>query len=107
MDPVTIVLALFGGLSFAGALFLLRETFRLRAERDSYRARVEDAGQAKNSFEALAGEVLRSSTAEFLKLAQASFSSQKTEATADVERRRRALDEMIRPMADTGHWVMA
>ena len=100
MDPVTIVLALFGGLSFAGALFLLRETFRLRAERDSYRARIEDAGQAKNSFEALAGEVLRSSTTEFLKLAQASFSSQKTEVTADVERRRRALDEMIRPMTE-------
>jgi len=100
LDPLTIALAAVAALSFAGALWLLRETFRLRAERDLYRSRVADEDQKNSQFQALAGDVLRNSTAEFLKLAQQSFQAHKVEATADVERGRRALDELIQPMAE-------
>ncbi len=103
MDPLTIALALFGAASFAGALWLLRETFRLRAERDLFKSRVGDVDQNRTSFQALAGDVLRNSTAEFLKLANQTFNTQKVETSADAERGRRALDELIRPMSDALH----
>ena len=100
MDPLTLALGLVALVTLAVALWLLRENFRLRSERDLHKARVEDADRNRNDFHALAGDVLRSSTEEFLKLANASFSAHKVEATADVERGRRALDELIRPMSE-------
>ncbi len=97
------LLAFLLGLGFllaAGAVFwLLRERWRLAAERELERGRTSDLETNRRSFQALAGEVLRASNEEFLKLAQTAFAAQRSEATAEMERRKRAVDELIAPMA--------
>jgi DNA recombination protein RmuC len=100
MVLLTIGLGLFALLVSGACLWLLRERWRLAAERELARARLSDLDANRASFQALAGEVLRHSNEEFLRLAQASFAAQRSEATAEIDRRRRALDELIVPMAE-------
>jgi len=93
-----LAVALLGAL--AGVLWLVRERWRLAAEADLARARAGDLEQAKTSFQAMAGDALRASNAEFLRLAQASFAAQKGEAVAELESRRVAVDQLIAPVAE-------
>jgi len=82
------------------ALWLVRERWRLAAEAELARARAGDVEQTRVSFQAMAGDALRASNAEFLKLAQASFATHKGEAVAELERRRLAVDQLIAPVAE-------
>jgi DNA recombination protein RmuC len=91
-----LALALVGALALA--VWLLRERYRVAAERELERARAQDLVETRQSFQALAGEVLRSSNEEFLKLARESFAAQRNESAAELERRRRAVEDLIAPM---------
>ena len=54
----------------------------------------------KTSFEALAASALRSSTDEFLKLADQRLGHVHKDALGEVSRRQLALDELISPLRD-------
>lgn len=83
----------------AVALWLLRERYRLAAEKRVLEARGSNLEQQRETFQALASEALRHSNEEFLRLAQTAFSAQRGEATAELERRRAAVDALVTPVA--------
>src|SRR5262249_59434381 len=58
-----------------------------------------DQDNARATFQSLAAEALRQSNEEFLRLAQTAFAAQKSEATAELDKRRVAVDQMIAPLA--------
>jgi DNA recombination protein RmuC len=78
----------------------VRERWRLQAQSKLALGRQSDQDQARASFQALAGEALRHSNEEFLRLAQTAFAAQKGEAAAELERRKAAVDALIAPMAE-------
>lgn len=80
-------------------LWLVRERYRLAADARVLAARGSDLEQQRTTFQALAGEVLRHSNEEFLRLAQTAFSAQRGEAVAELERRRVAVDALVTPVA--------
>jgi DNA recombination protein RmuC len=55
----------------------------------------------KSSFEALAGTVLRSSTDEFLKLAEQKLGNVQKDAVTGIGRQQQALDDLVKPIRDT------
>jgi DNA recombination protein RmuC len=57
-------------------------------------------GQLKASFDALAGSVLRTSTEEFLKLADQKLGNVHKDALGEIGRKQVALDELIQPIRD-------
>jgi DNA recombination protein RmuC len=61
------------------------------------RARVE----LTDTFKALAGEALHASTGQLLKLAGERFASLQTGAVADLEQRKTAIENLVRPVADS------
>jgi len=56
--------------------------------------------ELKNQFESLAGRALGQSREDFLALAKERFEAQKTEAGADLETRRKAVDELVKPIGE-------
>ncbi len=98
MDLLHVVLGLLtGGLSLV-ALWLLRDRWRLAAERDVSRARLADEEVLKQGFQSVAGEVLRTANAEFLKLAQSTLAVQSTQGAAELDKRRESFARMIEPI---------
>lgn len=79
--------------------WLLRERYRLAAAKTLAEGRQSDLEATKTAFQALASESLRHSNEEFLRLAQTAFTAQRTEATAELEKRRLAVDQLIAPVA--------
>lgn len=79
--------------------WLLRERYRLAAAKTLAEGRQSDLEATKTAFQALASETLRHSNEEFLRLAQTAFAVQRTEATAELEKRRLAVDQLIAPVA--------
>ncbi len=57
--------------------------------------------QLKTSFDALASSALRTSTEEFLKLADQKLGNVQKEAIGQIDQRQTALDELIKPIRDT------
>jgi DNA recombination protein RmuC len=57
--------------------------------------------ELKSSFESLAGAALRTSTDEFLKLADQKLGNVQKDALGNLERRQHALDELVKPIRDT------
>ncbi|NOT31784.1 MAG: DNA recombination protein RmuC [Planctomycetes bacterium] len=94
---VSLAVALVVVLAVCG--WLLRERGRLAAEKELAQARQSDLETTRTTFQALAGEALRNSNEEFMRLAQTAFALQRTEATAELERRRLAVDQLIAPVA--------
>ena len=100
MDVISILL---GALALAGlgaSLWLLRERTRLTVERDIARARLEDGEKLRTSFQALAGETLKTTNAEFLRLAKETLAARGAEAVAEMDKRRDALDRLIGPIQE-------
>src|SRR5215510_2246597 len=87
------------GVLVLACAWLLREHWRLKAERELALGRQSDLEAARASFQALAGEALRASNEEFLRLAQTAFAAQRTEAAAELEKRKAAVDALIAPVA--------
>jgi DNA recombination protein RmuC len=84
---ILIVAALVAGFA---AGWLLASRTGLRQERE-----------LRDSFQALAGEALRSTTDEFLKLADQKIGNVHKEAAADLGKRQQALDALVAPIKDT------
>ena len=57
-------------------------------------------GHLKASFDALASTALRQTTEEFLKLADLKLNHVQKDAMGDIDKRQRALDELIAPIRD-------
>ena len=98
MDPLHVTLALLLGLAVVAALRLFGDRARLTIERDVAMARLADADQMRTGFQAVAGEVLRNSTGEFLKLAKESLAAKEATAVAELDKRANAVDELVRPL---------
>lgn len=79
--------------------WLVRERWRLSAEARLAVGRQDDLAAARANFQALAGEALRTSNEEFLRLAQTAFAAQRGEATAELDKRRVAVEQLIAPVA--------
>jgi DNA recombination protein RmuC len=79
--------------------WLVRERMRLANERELARARQGDLEATRTTFQALAAEALRASNEEFLRLAQTAFAVQRSEAAAELERRKQAVDQLVAPVA--------
>jgi DNA recombination protein RmuC len=65
------------------------------------RARGADERQLRESFEALAAQALRSTTDEFLKLADQKIGNVHREAATGLGERQQALDALVAPIRDT------
>jgi DNA recombination protein RmuC len=82
---------------------------RLQSELDKQRAvhaerltAYQDAeSKLRDTFSALSAEALRSNNEQFLSLAQTKLQQVRTEATADIDSRRKAIEDLLTPMART------
>ena len=54
-----------------------------------------------DTFKALSADALRSSTDQFYKLAKQSLQAQQDEAKSELEKRRTAIEEMVKPVTET------
>lgn len=100
METLTVVLAVLLACSLVGVVLLLLERVRLAGERDLARARLADEERSQQAFRALAGDALRASSEEFLRLARESMAAGKAETVAEVERRQQTLDQVVRPIQE-------
>jgi len=93
------------------SVWLLRERFRLTAERDVARSerdaraeqlRQRDADQTrlKETFNALAADALRSSNEQFLNLAKESFKAEREHAKGELEQRKGAIENLVKPIRE-------
>jgi DNA recombination protein RmuC len=55
----------------------------------------------RDAFRALAGEALKSSNEEFLKLAEQRFAALSLAGSAELEKKREAVDQLLKPIAET------
>jgi DNA recombination protein RmuC len=85
--------------ALAACAWLLRERWRLAAQQQLALGRQSDLEAARNSFQTLAGEALRTSNEEFLRLAQTAFAAQRGEAEAELARRAAAVESLVAPVA--------
>ena len=100
METLTVALAVVCVLSLAGIVRLWFERQRLIVERDLARARLIDEGTAQRAFQALAGDVLKSSNEEFLRLAKETLAAGRAETVAEVDQRKASLDQLVRPIQE-------
>jgi len=98
----TLVIVLSAALAVAlgACVWLVRERWRLAAEKELAQARQSDLEATRTTFQALAGEALRHSNEEFLRLAQTAFAAQRGEAAAELERRKLEVGALIAPVAE-------
>ena len=61
----------------------------------------EAEGRLRESFQALSSEALNSNNQAFLHLAETRLQQSRTEATADIDARKKAIEELLAPMAKT------
>lgn len=68
-----------------------------------------DAAEARmtQSFKTISHESLRNSQEQFLNLARTALRSQQDEARGEIEKRRQAVENMVRPVAESLHQVQA
>ena len=95
MDAVTTTLLVLLAIGLVAILALLRDRYRLTAERDLARARLSDEERLRSGFQAVAGDVLRNSNAEFLRLAKETLSARESGALAEMDKRRAAFDQVV------------
>jgi DNA recombination protein RmuC len=102
LTPLEIILLVLLVGSACAVVWLVGERFRLLAERNLARGRLvdreADEERMRDSFRSLAAETLSQSTSQFLKLAERALDAQKNSAAADFERRRAAVDELVKPI---------
>lgn len=55
----------------------------------------------EDTFKALAGDALKSSQQDFFKLAQKTFEVEREKSAAELEKRRAAVDDLVKPIAET------
>jgi DNA recombination protein RmuC len=75
------------------------EAQRLAAEQQQFVERSRKEFEA--TFQALAAAALQGSTKQFLELAEARFAAARTQSTADVEERKKAIETLVAPLKET------
>jgi DNA recombination protein RmuC len=100
METLVALLSVALVVALALAARLWMQQVRAGARGELARSRDEDLERARESFQALAGEALRHSNEEFMRLAKTAFQAQRAEATADLEQRKKAVDALIAPMTE-------
>ncbi|VAW81268.1 DNA recombination protein RmuC [hydrothermal vent metagenome] len=60
----------------------------------------ETRKQFENTFKSLAGDVLRSNSSEFLKLAESNFKTLHTQASGNLEQREKAVESLVKPIRE-------
>lgn len=71
------------------------------ATQDKLRALHANRQQFENTFKSLAGDVLRSSSSEFLKLAEVNFRNLHAQSSNELEKREKAVENLVRPIRET------
>lgn len=77
----------------------LEAELRAAAEKQELLERAE--GRLADTFKALSADVLRSSSEQFLHLAKSSLSAHTEEARGDLEQRRTAIENLVKPVAES------
>jgi DNA recombination protein RmuC len=111
IDPITLFLALPIGVigALVGWLAARSAVTRLRTELDKDRAvhaerlRAYEAAESRfrEAFQALSAEALKTNNLAFLDLAETRLRDVRTEATADLDARKQAVEQLLAPMART------
>jgi DNA recombination protein RmuC len=112
ISPLSIVISLIVGLiigAVVGWLALRPAQARLQSEierdravhAERLKAYQEAEGRLRESFRALSSEALSSNNQAFLHLAETRLRESRTEATADIDARKKAIEELLAPMAKT------
>ena len=71
-----------------------------RSLEDQKRLLDESQEKLENAFKALAADALRSSNESFLKLAQETLQRHITQASGDLDQRKKAVEDLVRPITD-------
>src|SRR5690348_1570718 len=99
---VVLSLALVGAVVWIARLSA--ERARLAAERDLAAQRLVDSQQGdtqrRESFQALAGEVLQRNSAQFLQLAEQKLAARDAVAQGELDKRRAAVDQLVAPIGE-------
>lgn len=74
---------------------------RLASAEELRRQLEADRAQLKESFKGLAGDVLRTSSEDFLKLAAERFKSQQQAGESELEKRKAAVEQLVKPIGET------
>ncbi len=112
---ISALLAALVGWLVAGAraqreISMLREdNARLNAQLDSERLATQEKlrafetarSQLEDSFKALAGDIMKSSSSEFLKLAETRFKALHEQSSSEFEKREKAVENLVKPIRDT------
>ena len=79
----------------------LVEGARVRRERDLLEVRLEsERANAEDRFQALSAEALRSNNEQFLTLARETLGGYQTEARGELEKREKAVAQLVAPIAE-------
>ena len=87
---------------------LREDKARLTSQLESQQAAMEEKtrsfeeaqSQFENTFKSLASDALKSSTSEFLKLAESNFKTLHTKASGNLEQREKAVESMVKPIRE-------
>jgi len=112
IDPLTFVITLILGLAIGvtiGWLVSRPAQTRLRTEIDKERAvhaerlkAYHDAeSKLRDTFQALSANALKTNNEAFLQLAESRLREARTEAAGDIDARRKAIEDLLAPMAKT------
>ncbi|HYE98975.1 MAG TPA: DNA recombination protein RmuC [Planctomycetota bacterium] len=73
-----------------------------RKSLEEQRRLLDDAqGRLENAFKAMAAEALRSSNAEFLRLAEQTLKGYVAQASGDLDLRKKAVEDLVKPIQDS------
>src|SRR3954471_4715697 len=116
IDPLTLVITLSTGLAvgvlvgaIGGWLASRPEQARVRSELDKERAirserlaAYQDAeAKLREAFQALSADALKTNNEAFLSLAETRMREARTEAAGDIDARKKAIEDLLAPMAKT------
>ena len=98
MDTLHITLFIGLAMALVALMLSLLAWQRMRSERDLAQARNADLEELRTGFQSVAGEVLRNSNEEFLRLAKEAFAAGEARSTAGMDQRQQAMDQLIEPL---------
>jgi DNA recombination protein RmuC len=116
IDPLSLVIALSAGLAIGVVIGLIVGWFasgpaqaRLRSELEKDRAvhaerlaAYQDAeAKLRDAFQALSADALKTNNEAFLSLAETRMREARTEAAGDIDARKKAIEDLLAPMANT------
>jgi DNA recombination protein RmuC len=116
IDPLSLVIALSAGLAIGVVIGLIVGWFasgpaqaRLRSELEKDRAvhaerlaAYQDAeAKLRDAFQALSADALKTNNEAFLSLAETRMREARTEAAGDIDARKKAIEDLLAPMAKT------